>query len=84
MSDIRLFLRFLSDDELTTLRDSVKAALLSNTRFTTVSINGKSGVQDQHVPVAALAEALPEILEERGLTPEGYTSTPKMGVARFV
>lgn len=83
MTDIRPFLRLLSADELTALRDKVKADLLSNVRLTTLSMAGKASGQEQHVNTAELASQLAEVLEEKGLVPEDFQSTPRMTVARF-
>lgn len=83
MMDARPFLRLQSDDYLTAMRDKVAEQLLANVQITTLSINGKSGAQSPHIPVISLANQLTEILEERGLGPDGHEPKPRMTLARF-
>lgn len=84
MTDIRPFLRLQSLDYLTALRDKVTAELLSNVRFTNLSVNGKASGQDTHLPVAVIGEQLAEVLEEKGLVPANHETKPRMTLARFV
>lgn len=82
-ADLRPFLRLQTDDWLTALRDKVAEDLLANVLTTSFSLNGKASGQTVHVPLDRLAEALTEVLEERGLIPAGNERTARMTVARF-
>lgn len=82
MADIRQFLRLQTNDYLEAMRDKVAADLLANVQTTSFSLNGKTGAQAVHVPVADLAEQLTQVLSERGIVPADYTEN-SMGLVRF-
>ena len=81
--DFRGFLRLLSDDELTTLRDQVKADILANRLLTSVSVNGKGETAQRDVSTTALAQQLFDVLKERSLQGASYVAPTRMTLATF-
>jgi hypothetical protein len=82
-SDIKAFLRLQSADFLTALRDKVSEDILANRLETSMSLNGKSSGQQVVIPVADLAAQLADVLEQRGLIPDGLTAAPRMTLPMF-
>lgn len=79
--DFRTFLRLMSDDWLTALRDRVAEDILARTRTTSFSYVGKSGTTELEIPTPALAQQLAEVLGERGIG--GAQPVTRMTLARF-
>lgn len=75
------FLRTFTDPELASLRDKLRAKLLTNTRYVSLSIAGKSVAQDELVPSSLLMGLVAGELRRRGLITD--PSPSRRTVARF-
>ena len=83
MSNIRKYLRLMSNEWLLAQRDVVANQLASNVEFTTLSMGGKSVGQRTRIRVIDYADALADVLVERGIEGDDYTKPTRMVRARF-
>ena len=81
--NIRKFLRLQTDGYLTTLRDAISSDLSANVEYTSLSMSGKSVSQKTMVRTVELADALADVLIERGLQGSDYEAKTRMTRARF-
>jgi hypothetical protein len=81
--NIRKFLRLQTDGYLTTLRDAISSDLSANVEYTSLSMSGKSVSQKTMVRTVELADALVDVLLERGLQGSDYKAKTRMTRARF-
>ena len=83
MGNVRKFLRLQSDSWLLNQRDVLANQLATNVEYTSLSMGGKSVGQRTRIRVVDYADALVDVLVERGIEGSDYTKPTRMVRARF-
>ena len=82
--NIRKFLRLQTDSYLTTMKITISDNLASNREYSSLSMSGKSVSQRPTVKTIELADALADVLIERGLQGGDYKAKTRMTRVRFI